>query len=231
VTDTQSLQTLVDAIEQADSPERLIGAVQALAAARLEAGIPTLIKALGYNNPGAAMVAVRGLVQMGEAAVMPLLTLMDDYNYGARAYAIRALAAIADPRALDVLLVTAETDFAPSVRRAATKGLGLMRWLQLPPEEVVIAQQKALASLLTISQDDDWSLRYAAIVGLQGLALAAQPLTAQITAHLQQMVDTETDLAVRSRALWAIATLADSTDAPSALNEHLRAPLSSATVN
>lgn len=231
MTDTQSLQTLVDAIEQADSPERLIGAVQALAAARLEAGIPTLIKALGYNNPGAAMVAVRGLVQMGEAAVMPLLTLMDDYNYGARAYAIRALAAIADPRALDVLLVTAETDFAPSVRRAATKGLGLMRWLQLPLDRVAMAQQKALASLLTISQDDDWSLRYAAIVGLQGLALAAQPLTAQIAAHLQQMVDTETDLAVRSRALWAIATLANSTDTPSALNEHLHAPLSSAAVN
>jgi len=37
------------------------------------------------------------------------------YNYGARAYSIRALAAIADPCALDVLVTAAATDFAPSV--------------------------------------------------------------------------------------------------------------------
>ncbi|HEY9620868.1 MAG TPA: HEAT repeat domain-containing protein [Crinalium sp.] len=227
MTDTPSLQTLIDAIEQADSPERLIAAVQALAAARLEDGIPTLIKALGYNNPGAAMVAVRGLVQMGEVAVLPLLNLMDDYNYGARAYAIRALAAIADPRALDVLLVTAETDFAPSVRRAATKGLGLLRWFQLPSDQVAIAQDKVLKSLFTIAQDEDWSLRYSAIVGLQALASAAQSLHSTITARLQQIVDTETDLAVRSRALWAIATLGDQSNP----GDPLRVPCSSTTAS
>jgi len=41
---------------------------------------------------------------------------MRQYNYGARAYSIRALAAIADPCALDVLVTAAATDFAPSVR-------------------------------------------------------------------------------------------------------------------
>lgn len=61
-----NVQPLIDAIDQADSPERLVGAVQALAAAQQEAGIPTLIRALGFNNPGAAAIAVRGLVQMGD---------------------------------------------------------------------------------------------------------------------------------------------------------------------
>ena len=62
---------LIFAIEQAATPASLVAAVQALAEARLEAGIPTLISALGYNNPEAAVIAVKGLVELGEAAVQP----------------------------------------------------------------------------------------------------------------------------------------------------------------
>jgi phycocyanobilin lyase beta subunit len=199
------LATLIADIDQADSPERLIAAVQALAAARLEEGIPTLIRALGFNNPGAAVMAVKGLVQMGEAAVMPLLTLLDDYNYGARAYAIRALAAIADPRALDVLLSAAETDFAPSVRRAATKGVGQLHWLELPESEQAIAQSRTYDTLIRILDDADWSIRYAAIAGLDALGQSASSLRPQIVEMLQTLEDP--DIAVQARVQWAIATL------------------------
>lgn len=196
-------QQLIQAVEQADSPERLITAVRTLAAARNEAGIPTLIAALGYNNPGAALAAVAGLVQMGATAVPLLLELLDGYNYGARAYAIRALAAIADPRALEILLNAAKSDFAPSVRRAASKGLGNLHWNQLEPSQMRIAQEKAFQALVEICQDADWSIRYAAIVGLQTMANQTD-FHSKILEHLQQMNQTETELAVRARVQLAI---------------------------
>lgn len=197
-------QQLIQAVEQADSPERLITAVRTLAAARSEGGIPTLIAALGYNNPGAALAAVAGLVQMGATAVPLLLELLDGYNYGARAYAIRALSAIADPRALEVLLNAAKSDFAPSVRRAASKGLGNLHWNQLEPSHQPIAQEKAFHTLVEICQDADWSIRYAATVGLQTMANQTD-LHSKILEHFHQMLQTETDLAVRARVQLAIS--------------------------
>lgn len=199
------LQQLTTAIDQATSPVELIGAVRALAAAKLEAGIPALIKALGYNNPGAAAVAVGGLVQLGDVAVAPLLEQLDGYNYGARAYAIRALAAIAHPCALEVLLEAAATDFAPSVRRAATKGLGHLRWEELPSDRQVHAQTQALQVLLQVSEDLDWAIRYAAVVGLQALGESAiEPLTPQaIRDRLQTLATTDPDLATQARATLA----------------------------
>lgn len=197
---------LIRAVEQAAAPASLVAAVQALAEARLEAGIPTLISALGYNNPEAAVIAVQGLVELGEAAVRPLIEQLDDYNYGARAYSFRALAAIADPRALDVLLNAAENDFAPSVRRAATKGIGQLRWSQLPAEQRQNAQDRALQTLLGLVQHPDWDIRYAAVVGLQGLASSGEAtgeVAARILAQFNHIAQTDADLAVRARAEMA----------------------------
>jgi len=202
--DSARTQELIRAVEQADSAPRLLAAVQALADARIEAeaGITTLIAALGYNNPAAAVVAVQGLIQLGEAAVPLLVEKLDGYNYGARAYAIRALATIADPRALEVLLTSAATDFAPSVRRAATKGLGSLHWSKLSPEQIQPAKEKALETLLQVATDPDWSLRYAAVVGLQ--ALSDQPdVRSAIASQIAQMAQSETDLAVRARVILA----------------------------
>ncbi|MBE9190899.1 HEAT repeat domain-containing protein [Gloeocapsopsis crepidinum LEGE 06123] len=199
-------QALIRAVEQADSAPRLVAAVQDLASAEVEAGISTLIAVLGYNNPTAAVAAVQGLIQIGSPAVQPLIEQLDDYNYGARAYAIRALAAIADPRALDILLASAATDFAPSVRRAAAKGLGALRWSELPTNERSTAQVKALETLELILQDADWSIRYAAIVGLQRLATTSE-LTSQIQGKFAQLLATEKDAAVRSRVQFAQAQL------------------------
>ncbi|MBE9227613.1 HEAT repeat domain-containing protein [Phormidium sp. LEGE 05292] len=196
-------QQLIQAVEKADSPDRLIAAVRSLAAARHEAGIPTLIAALGYNNPAVAVTAMEGLIQMGEAAVPLLLELLDGYNYGARAYAIRALATIAEPRALDVLLTAAENDFAPSVRRAASKGLGNLHWERLEKSQIRPAQEQAFLTLVKVSQDSDWSIRYAAIVGLQALATQSH-FQAKILDLFQQIGTKETDSAVRARVQLAI---------------------------
>lgn len=206
---TDSLSALIHAIDQADSPVRLITAVRGLADARLEKGIPTLIQALGYNNPGAAVMAVNGLVQLGEVAVQPLLEQLDGYNYGARAYAIRALAAIADPRALDALLDAAANDFAPSVRRAAIKGIGSLHWQLVVDSDRAIARTRALETLLLVSSDPDWATRYAAVVGLQALAVALvntaidASLSSQLFTRLAEIAQTDPDPATKARACMA----------------------------
>lgn len=198
------IKSLIRAVDEADSPERLIAAVQALAAAQAEAGISTLIRALGFNNPGAAMMAVRGLIQLGTIAVPSLLEQIDGYNYGARSYAIRALAAIADPRALAILQQSALTDFAPSVRRAAAKGLGQIHWAAAA--DPVTAQTEVLQTLRQVVADADWSIRYAAIAGLDGLRRTATDPTVQhqVQDYLEQLGDRETDPGVRARVQAAL---------------------------
>ena len=99
----ESLSSCIQAVEQAASPQSLIAAVTTLVARQSPDAIPTLLAVLGYNNPGAAVVAMSGLVTLGYVAVPFLLRGLDDYNYGARSYAIRALAAIGHPDALPVL--------------------------------------------------------------------------------------------------------------------------------
>ncbi len=169
---TDRLSQLIQAVEEADSSKLLYKAVQDLANARLEGGIPILIEALSYNNPGAAVAAVDGLIAMGGAAVPPLLQLLDMHNYTARSWAIRALAGIGDPRGLVTLLGVATADFAFSVRRAAVKGLGMMKWAYFPDDVCDMAQEEALDALLFVAQqDEEWVVRYAAVVGLEALAI------------------------------------------------------------
>ncbi|WP_375468282.1 HEAT repeat domain-containing protein [uncultured Nostoc sp.] len=198
---------LIRAVEEADSSDRLLDAVQELAAAGIEEAVPTLIAALGYNNPGAAVAAVDGLIAIGEVAVPPLLELIDDYNYGARAWALRALAGIGDVRALDTLLEAAKNDFSLSVRRAAARGLGTLRWHQVPPEKLESVQTQVLEALLVISQDPEWVVRYAAVTSLETLAVAVAVTSpdqaSRITNQLQQMLDTDADLGVRTRVKFA----------------------------
>lgn len=200
-------QKLIHAVEAADSSDSLLNAVKQLAAAGIEESVPTLIAALGYNNPGAAVAAVDGLIAIGEVAVQPLLELIDNYNYGARAWAIRALAGIGDFRALDTLLEAAKNDFSLSVRRAAARGLGTLRWHQVPPEQVQSVQTQVLEALLLISQDPEWVVRYAAVTSLETLAMSSDsPQSEQvshITERFQQMIDTDADLGVRTRVRLA----------------------------
>jgi phycocyanobilin lyase beta subunit len=205
---SEEVKALIQAVEDADSADGLLEAVKALAAVRHEAAIPTLIEVLGYNNPGAAVAAVDGLIDIGEVAVSYLLEKIDGYNYGARAWATRVLAGIGDPRALDLLLDAASNDFSLSVRRAAAKGLGNIRWLQLPVEEILPAKTKVLDILLLVSRDVEWVVRYGAVVGLQSLLTATAAtlpdFQRQIFERLGEMLEIEPELVVRVRVQLAL---------------------------
>ena len=196
------MDELIRAISAAETPSQMVTAVKNLAAVRDPLAIPTLIAVFGYKNPEAAIVAAAGLTELGEIAVPQLLDQIDDYNYGARAYSIRTLAAIADPRALDILISTTLTDFAPSVRRAAAKGLGNLHWQKLDISASQIAINRALETLLFICEDTDWSIRYAAIVGLQALAKVAI-VQSPILAKFQLMLTNDPEKAVRARVQLA----------------------------
>jgi phycocyanobilin lyase beta subunit len=202
---SDTLQTLIAAVDAADSSPRLLEAVQQLADACLEGAVPTLIAALSYNNPGAAVAAVEGLVKIGEPAVPSLLDQLDRHNYTARAWAIRALAGIGDPRGLTTLLGAATADFAMSVRRAAARGLGTLKWHQFIAEEVEIAQAEALDALLFVCDDEEWVVRYAAVTGLQILAAAIWQTypdwRSPILAKLDQMANHDPVWAIRAR-VW-----------------------------
>ncbi|MFM6188900.1 HEAT repeat domain-containing protein [Planktothrix sp.] len=206
-----TVQLLIKAVEQADSAPSLLKAVISLVQAHSVEAIPTLIRVLGYNNPGAAVAAVDGLTQLGEPAVIPLLEQLDGYNYGARAWAVRALSNIGDPRALEVLLESAGSDFALSVRRAAARGLGNIQWEKLPTENIPDAQFQTLMILQKTSEDLEWIVRYSGIVGLQGLATAmgnTQPeWFNQIKKQLEKIAQDDEMIAVKARAKWAIQKL------------------------
>ena len=211
---SDSLFSLVSAVEKADSAASLKDAVQDLADACLPEAIPTLVEALSYNNPGAAVAAVDGLIDLGEPAVPKLLEQLDHNNYTARSWAIRALAGIGDPRGLVTLLGAATADFSMSVRRAAARGLGNMKWYRFPLHLLEIAQAEALDSLLFVAQqDEEWVVRYAAVVGLESLALALSsknaPGQVEIRAQFDLMATQDKSLSVRARVWKAQRYLQD----------------------
>lgn len=210
-----AVSALITAVDRADSATGLLEAVEALAAVKSVQAIATLIEVLGYNNPGAAVAAVDGLVAMGQPAVPILLAQFCGHNYTARAWAIRALAGIGDPRGLPILLTAATTDFSFSVRRSATRGLGTVQWQLFPPDILPLAQQKALKTLITVAQqDEEWVVRYAAIVGLQSLAESPHtPVTIQeprLNAALTTIGEVDMDNAVKARAYMTMTALMQS---------------------
>ena len=176
-----SIISLIEAVEQADTATALLAATSRLAShlaggdAPDLAAIAALVQVLGFNNPGAAVAAVDGLIACGEAAVAPLLDNLDAHNYGARAWAVRALAGIGDVRGLELLEQALAGDIGPSVRRAAARGLGQLRCDVLPALERREVQVRALTALETAAADGEWVVRYAVVVGLESLAVDLAP--------------------------------------------------------
>ncbi|XGB39865.1 MAG: HEAT repeat domain-containing protein [Cyanobacteria bacterium LVE1205-1] len=221
------IDVLIQAVDRADSSIKLLEAVEKLADVQSEKGIPTLIAALGYNNPGAAVAAVDGLIRIGEPAVKGLLNQLDSHNYTARSWAIRALAGIGDPRGLITLLGAATADFSMSVRRAAAKGLGTMKWHWFPDDLLEIAQYEALDALLfVVEQDEEWVVRYSAVVGLQSLGITFDQPTSeikgvwrcQIERQLTQLLSTDPSLTVRARTENALQQLRSQSPNPPLLS-------------
>jgi phycocyanobilin lyase subunit beta len=202
-------KTLIDAVNKADSADLLLKTVENLAEVADEAAIPTLVEVLGFNNPGAAVAAVDGLIKIGEPVVPYLLHNLDGYNYGARAWATRVFAGIGDPAALDLLLSAAVSDFSQSVRRSAAKGLGSILWSKLPEAAIVSTQEKVLNTLLLATEDGEWVVRYAAIVGLESLAATlanSQPsLLPKITARFLELMGSESEPAICARIKYAMS--------------------------
>lgn len=198
------VQTQIQAVEQAQSPEALMAAVQALTSSKSTAAIPALIAVFGYNNPAVSAIALSSIIAWGDAAVVPLMTQMDEYNYGARAYSMRALATIASLQSLEVLTKAAITDFAPSVRRAAAKGLGNLQWQDLPELEQADTQQQVFTALTSLCESGDWSIRYAGIVGLQALGMRNQALGQTVGDFLVQYQHREQERSVQARIQLAV---------------------------
>jgi len=181
------LRERIQAVEQATSALALLEATRALAdllaagpgeaepASDAEAAIACLVEVLGFNNPGAAVAAVDGLIALGAAAVEPLLLRLDPRNYGARAWAVRALAGIGDVRGLELLEEALASDVGPSVRRAAACGLGNLRLDSLAEAERAAIRSRALEALVAGGRDGEWVVRYAVAVGLEALVQRMQP--------------------------------------------------------
>ncbi|MDJ0598988.1 MAG: HEAT repeat domain-containing protein [Crocosphaera sp.] len=202
----QDIQGLIEGVAKADSSDALLEAVESLSESGHELAIPTLIEALGYNNPGAAVAAVEGLINLGDVSVPHLLEQIDGYNYGARAWATRALAGIGHPSALDHLQETALKDFSMSVRRSAAKGLGYIQWAKLLDSEVFKGQKQTIETLFKVLDDPEWVVRYAAVVGLENLAVSVDQeiLVNSIVHRLEQQLETEPELGVCVRIQLAL---------------------------
>ena len=211
--DDSVLQSRLQAVESADSAQSMIDSVEALAELKDEGAIDALICVLGYNNPGAAVAAVEGLIQIGTPAASAVLEQIDGYNYGARAWALRVLAGIGDPRGLDLIVETAAEDFSLSVRRAAARGLGAIQWERLTAAERHDGQVKVTNTLLKVVRDDpEWVVRYGGVVGLQGVAAAAAVdglagVVKRVGEGLGDRASHDDVPAVRARAQWALEQL------------------------
>ena len=212
---TEELNTRLQAIDQAATRQALAGASAQLVALMPQLSsepelqgqaISCCIDLLKANNPAAALQALRGLIGCGAAAVEPLLNSLDERNYGARAWTVRALSAIQDPRGLAVLQRAVAHDIGPSVRQAAAYGLG-----RLQGDERNLLEQ-CLISLKLACSDSEWSVRYAAVAALeqrlqQGLPTELE-IEAQALLRLRSRQDMDDTLVVRLRALLALERLA-----------------------
>ena len=84
-------------------------------------------------------------------------------------------------------------------------------WSKLPQDKIIPTQQQVLDALLLTTEDGEWVVRYAAIVGLESLSKTladSQPkLLAKITARFQQLVRDEPEAAICARIKYAIEKL------------------------
>ena len=202
------LRDAIEALDRAGSTPELVAATRALCNLDDPEAAETLVKVLGFNNPAVASVATQGLIQLGRDVVPTLLVSMDARNYGARAWVVKALAALRDPRGLDLLEHALEADIAPSVRRSATRGLAE---LECDPTSANNQLNRCFQGLLKAVQDDEWVVRYAAVFGLEHRVLNA-PLgdspVDQAEAMLRLLASADEDVkVVRLRAEQALQRL------------------------
>ena len=200
---TQALR----AVDQATTSDQLMKATAALVRCCDLKAIPKLLEVIGYNNPALAGLAVSGLIALGRKAAPEILENLDPQNYGARAWAVKALAEIGDSCALETLIHAAENDIGPSVRRAATKGLGRLG-IADHPALTADEHQRCLRTLSKACSDGEWIVRYAACVGLENQIRAGDTGFPEGTSRIEQLAsDDEPVKVVRLRAVLALERL------------------------
>jgi phycocyanobilin lyase beta subunit len=82
-------------------------------------------------------------------------------------------------RGLEVLEDALGKDIGPSVRRAAARGLGQLRFEALEAADRQPVAERCLQALVEGCRDGEWVVRYAVAVGLEALAPALEAAGAQ----------------------------------------------------
>lgn len=203
------LQEAIQQLDRATDTPELVRATQTLCNLENPDAAPTLVKVLGFNNPAVAAIATQGLIALGRDIVPILLESMDARNYGARAWVVKALAALKDPRGLGLLERALHSDIAPSVRRSAARGLADLKLDGTT--EMVTNLHRCLQALFKAAEDDEWVVRYSAAFGLEQRLLQGQAtdvLTEQARSRLNHLAsEAESVKVVRLRAQQALQRL------------------------
>ena len=203
-----ALQKAILALDRATTTSELVEATQTICGLKDLEAAPTLIKVLGFNNPAVGAVATQGLIALGRDVVPILVVNLDVGNYGARAWVVRAIATLRDPRGLDLLEHALNADIAPSVRRSATRGLAEM---ELEGSNVSKDFSRCCEALFKAAADNEWIVRYAAAFGLEqrfGHNSTNTGLKTQAIAHLEELSsNSEAVKVVKQRAKLALQRL------------------------
>jgi phycocyanobilin lyase beta subunit len=164
VTHSDLLSSAIRELDRARTTPDLIQATRSLSTLKDLKAAPKLIEVLSFNNPAVGAVAMGGLIALGPDVVPILLRNLNAHDYGARAWAIRALAELKDPRGTDVLIQALQQDIAPSVRRAAAKGLAAISGASIHSPD---RAEHCLQALIDAGEDGEWVVRYAVAYGLE----------------------------------------------------------------
>lgn len=197
------LDNALRAVDAATTSDQLMEATARLVRCRQLKAVPKLLEVIGYNNPALAGLAMGGLIALGKDAAPEILRNLDPQNYGARAWAVKALAEIGDDCALDTLIRAVDSDIGPSVRRAAAKGLGRLSYAS-DPTEASKQRDQCLEALVRACSDGEWVVRYAACVSLEIRLAEGRPYADAIQAIGRLTEPTEPVKVVRMRAIQAL---------------------------
>ena len=206
MTSDSALSQAIASVDAARTSTELMQATIALVRCNDLRSIPKLLEVIGFNNPALAGVALSGLVALGPDAAPQILDRLDPQNYGARAWAVRALAEIADGCALDTLVEALGNDIGPSVRRAAAKGLGHLK-LTGNPDEINSQRQRCLKALSHGCQDGEWVVRYSCCASLERLLSTGEAERQAIQCLRERTGTSERVKVVRLRAALALQRL------------------------
>ena len=206
MTSDSALSQAIASVDAARTSAELMQATTALVRCKDLRSIPKLLEVIGFNNPALAGVALSGLVALGPEAAPHILDRLDPQNYGARAWAVRALAEIANGCALDTLVEALSNDIGPSVRRAAAKGLGHLK-LTGDPDEINSQRQRCLLALSQGCQDGEWVVRYSCCASMERLLSTGEAELQAIQCLRERTGSSERVKVVRLRATLALQRL------------------------